>query len=189
MRSFNGFEAKKSGGREILPAGGYVAKILKAEEATDEWGACLLINFDIAEGPHKDFFANDYKRQDREDRKWRGTIRLRIPKDDGTEQDEWRKRSFGNAVWAVEDSNVGYRFDWDETKFTGKLVGVLFRDKEWEYNGKTGWTTKACALASVADIRGGKFKMPKAKPLSNVTGASVTGFAVTSAVGDDELPF
>ena len=60
MKPFNGFEAKKAAGaRELLPAGGYVAKILNAEEVSYDWGNVLLISFDIIEGPFKDFFATD----------------------------------------------------------------------------------------------------------------------------------
>ena len=45
---FNNFEAKKSAsGREILPAGGYVCKILKGEVQTFDWGAKLILSFDI----------------------------------------------------------------------------------------------------------------------------------------------
>lgn len=73
MKQFSGYEAKKAVTRENLPVGGYVAKILNAEEMSYSWGAVLLISFDIAEGQYKDFFANDYKGQDREDKKWRGT--------------------------------------------------------------------------------------------------------------------
>ena len=55
---FNNFEAKKSasGGREILPAGGYVCKILKGEVLSYDWGAKLILSFDITEGEFKDFF-------------------------------------------------------------------------------------------------------------------------------------
>ena len=79
MKQFNGFEAKKSAGaREVLPAGGYVAKILNAEEVNYDWGAVLLISFDILEGDHRDFFANDYKSQDREDKKWRDVYKRQV---------------------------------------------------------------------------------------------------------------
>ena len=131
MKPFNGFEAKKSsGGRELLPAGGYVAKILNAEEISYSWGSVLLISFDIIEGQFKDFFSTDYKNQDREDKKWRGTYRLSVPKDDGSEKDGWTKRTFGNAIWSIEASNPGYHWDWNETALKGKTVGVLYRNRE-----------------------------------------------------------
>lgn len=189
MKKFTGFEAKKSGGtREILPAGGYVAKILNAEEVSYDWGSVLLISFDILEGDYKDFFATDYKGQDREDKKWRGTYRLNEPKDDGSEKDGWTKRTFGNAIWAIEESNPGYHWDWDETTMKGKIVGVLFRDREWEMNGNTGWTTECCALTSANDIRKGKFRQPKAKPLKS-TSAPSTSNSWHEDTSNSELPF
>lgn len=188
MKQFNGFEAKKSTSREKLPAGGYVAKILDAEEVKYDWGSILLISFDIEEGTHKGFFKTDYKNQDREDKKWRGTYRLSVPKDDGSEKDGWTKRTFGNAIWAVEASNKDYHWDWNEAGLKGKMVGVLFREREWEMNGNTGWTTECCAFASVEDIRSGNFKMPKEKPLKDKTSSS-GGFSEILSGADDDLPF
>lgn len=189
MKKFNGFEAKKSAGREQLPAGGYVAKIMAAEEVHYDWGDVLLISFDIAEGQYQGFFASDYKSQDKEDKKWRGTYRARIPADDGSEKDEWTKRSFGNTIWAVEDSNNGYHWDWNESSLKGKTVGVLYRNKEWEMNGNTGWTTECCAFASASDVRDGKFKMPKDKPLKKSDSTAASAFSTFSASDDEELPF
>lgn len=187
MKAFNGFEAKKSAGREILPVGGYVAKILNAEEVTYDWGSVLLVSFDVIEGDYRDFFAKDYKAQDSEDKKWRGTYRLNIPKDDGSEKDGWTKRTFGNAMWAIESSNPGYHWNWDEASLKNKVVGVLFRNREWEMNGNTGWTTECCAMTSVDDIRQGTFKTPKDKPLK--ASDSGSGNAYSAVAANDELPF
>lgn len=174
MKPFNGFEAKKSAaGRAHLPAGGYVVKILNAEEVENAWGRSLVLSFDVAEGEHAGFFQADYQDNPNEDRKWRGNYRLRIPKDDGSKEDGWAKRTFGNVMWAIEDSNPGYHWDWDETKLAGKKIGVLFRNKEWEMETeqgrRTGWTTECCAVISAGDARDGKYKMPKDKPLPDST--------------------
>ena len=93
MKAFSGFAPEKSSSREQLPVGGYIAKILNAEEVTYDWGSVLLISFDIAEGDYKDFFKKDYDAQQSEDKKWRGTYRLNIPKDDGSEKDGWNEAS------------------------------------------------------------------------------------------------
>ena len=189
MRKFNGYEPKKaSGGRELLPAGGYIAKILNAEEVQYDWGNVVVISFDILEGEHKGFFAKDYRAQTQEDKKWRGTYRLREPNDDGTEQDCWKKNAFNNAVWSLQESNPGYHFDWDEGKFKGKLVGVLFRNREWEMDdGRTGWTTECCALTDVASIQNNTYKMPKDKPLAKKAAAAPAFPPVEEDEGD--LPF
>lgn len=195
MKQFSGYKAEAPVRREKLPAGGYVARIMDAREQEYSWGSVLLISFDIAEGEHKDFFATDYRGQQQEDKKWRGTYRLRVPKDDGSEQDAWSKRSFGNAMWAVEASNSGYHWDWNEGGLKGKLVGVLFRNKEWEMNGNTGWTTECCFLVDVESIRQNRFTMPKDKPLKQHTTSSApvsspsAGFEEVAIESDDDLPF
>lgn len=196
IKQYNGAKAvQRSGGREPLPAGGYVAKILDAKVQSYDFGDMLVLSFDVAEGDFKDFFKTDYQNNPREDKKWRGTFRLSIPKDDGTEKDEWSKNGFNNFIFAIEDSNPGYSWGWDETTLKGKMIGVLFRNKEWEMNGNSGWTTECCAVEAVSIIREGKFKQPKDKPLTNKKSA-YGGNSTASGGGfseiedsDGELPF
>jgi len=56
-------------------------------------------------------------------------------------------------------------------------------------NGRTGWTTECCALTSADNIREGKFKMPKDKPLdgSSATPPASSQFVEAEDFGD--LPF
>lgn len=185
MKQFHGLEVKKAAGRELLPAGGYVARVLDAKEMAYDWGSVVVLSFDIESGPYQGFFKRGYQNQEGEDKKWRGVYRLSVPKDDGSEKDSWTKRTFGNAIWALEDSNPGYHFNWDESTFKNKMVGVLFRNREWELNGKTGWTTECCALSSVQDIRENAFKIPKDKPLPPKASAGAASFADDG----EDLPF
>jgi len=180
--------------RETLPKGGYVVKILDAKTIT--YGTApntfdkLEISLDIVEGDFKDFYANDYRAQMQEDKKWKGILRQYTPKDDGSEKDEWTKSSFKAMTEAIEESNTGYHFDWDEAHTKGKIVGCLFRSEEWEYNGKTGFATHAFKFVSADNIRQGKFKMPKDKLLANAvshTDSANGGFEEISGLND--LPF
>lgn len=195
MKAYNGFEAKKAAGvRDVLPAGGYLAKIMKAEEKHYDWGNVLIIYFDIAEGEYNEFFTKDFRNQTQEDKKWRGTLRLTIPKNDGSEKDQWSKNAFENAIWSLEESNPGYHFDWDETKFKGKMVGVLYRNKQWELNGNTGWTTECCSLIDIDSIRKKTFKTPKDKPLKAGSASSTQpmpfGFdSLDVSYNEGDLPF
>ena len=188
MKKYSDVKAERaSGGRETLPAGGYVCQILSARVESGEWGDTLVIAHDVCEGEYKDIFKRDYDNNPREDKKWRGTFRLRLPKDDGSEQDGWKKRSLGNFIWAVEASNPGYTWGWEEKTLKGKKIGLLYRNKEWAYNERTGWTTEAAGTASVDDIREGKFKMLKDKPLANKPVAEAPVF--TDVEDEGELPF
>lgn len=192
MKPYQGAESKKSAGaREMLPADNYVAKIMNAVEKATQGGKLYIeISFDIAEGEYKDFFRTDYQAQDIAfaERKWRGNFRLWEPTGDGSERDGWTKRTFNNLIGCVEESNPGYHWDWNEQGLKGKLIGVQFRDKEWAWEGKTGWMTECGGLCSVADVRSGKAKLLRAKTLPDapVQNASAGGFV---QVQDDELPF
>ena len=187
MKKFDVKPEKPASGRETLPAGGYVCSIINAKVESNEWGETLVIAHDVCEGEFKEIFKRDYENNAHEDKKWRGTFRLRVPKDDGSEQDAWKKRSLSNFLWAIEQSNPGFSFDWDEKKLKGKKVGLLYRNKEWEYNGNHGWTTEAAGTESIDNIREGKFRVPKDKalPVREVTPPHFTD------EGDDdgELPF
>lgn len=191
MKQYSGFEAKvSSGAREVLPTGGYVAKVISAKVETYDWGEKLVIAFDICEGDWREFFKKDFDGNTNEDKKWRGVYRASIPTDDGSEKDGWKKRTMNNVIGSFTDSNDGFHWDWDEKKLKDKIVGVLFRNKEWEMNGRTGWTTECCALTSADYIRSGKFKMPKDKPLdgSSATPPTSAG-AFVEADDSDDLPF
>ena len=97
------------------------------------------------------------------------------------------KRIFKSTIEAIEDSNSGYHWDWDESKLKGKTAGLLIRLKEWNYNGKHGWAPECFKLINAELIRSGKFTVPADKPLS---GSSLSAPASTSAISvDDDLPF
>ena len=195
MKAYSGFKAEQATAREQLPIGGYVAKIMNTEVKDYSWGSVLVISFDIAEGEHKDFFADDYRGQQGEDKKWRGTYRLTIPKDDGSEKDGWSKRTFNNFIYCIEDSNPGYRWDWNEAGLKGKTIGLLFRNEEWEWQDKSGWTTRAFAVLTVGDVHDGHYKMPKDKPLKNKQNNAQPSAAIPAsnpwdeASSDADLPF
>ena len=108
MNKIEGLEIKRiEPASDPLPAGGYVAKILDAEEKEYSWGSVLVISFDILEGEFKDFFKQNYKANTREDKKWKGVYRLTVPQ----ESNQWydsQKRTFGNAIACIEESNNGY---------------------------------------------------------------------------------
>ena len=190
MKAFNGLEIKKSvSTNEPLPAGGYVAKILNAKVDEYSWGEVLVISFDIAEGEYKDFFSKQYRENTREDKKWKGNFRLTVPQE-GNQYFEGQKRTFGNAIWAIEESNPGYHWDWIEAALKGKMVGVLFREREWEWDGKSGMTTEACTFVSVDDVRANNFKMPRPKMLNKATSqpANNSSFSAQDDLNSD-LPF
>ena len=188
MKKFD-VEIKRSvSGNDPLPVGGYVAKIMNAEVKEYNWGDVLVVSFDIAEGEYKDFFANQYKANTNEDKKWKGNFRINVPQE-GNQWFDSQKRTFGNAIACIEESNSGYHWDWDEAKLKGKLVGVLFRNFEWEVNGNTGWSTECGTFVSVDDIRNGNFRQMKNRPLKNKPVEAKPTVADFEEILDEDLPF
>lgn len=197
MKKLNGYEkAQAYSDTERLPVGGYVLKIMDVKYQENDWGDVILLSFDIAEGEQKDFFATNYKEQTGEDKKWKGTYRLRVPKDDGSEQDNWTMRRFKTVMSAFEDSNSGYHWNWDEQTLKGKLIGALFNNKEYEFNGRNGFFTNCHSLVTIEKIRSGKFEIPADTLLKN-NGQQSGGYGKPDANGfmnipdgiDEELPF
>lgn len=194
-------EVKEFSERTKLPLGAYVCRVRRATVQASDYGEQLCVLFDICEGPFKDFYQRDYDANNSAEKKWKGVLRQWLPKDDGSERDEWTKSSFKGMITSFEKSNPGFAWNWDEAALAGKLVGILFRNEEWEYEGKTGWTVRPFRAISADSVRSGDFTLPKDKPLKNRlsdygftnSGAntyqdSYSGFTQIQGA-DDELPF
>lgn len=200
MKPFNNYaETQVLTEQKKLPKGGYICKILNAEVKTYNGrnGSFekLEISFDITEGEHKDFYANNYRAQRSEDKKWKGVLRVYVPTDDGSESDALTKSIFKGVTTAVEESNNGYHWDWNEAGLKGKAVGIIFRNEEWEFNNRSGWTAQPFKAVSVSAIKEGKFTVPEDKPLKNKTTASYSSAPsydtsnFEEIATNDDLPF
>lgn len=195
MKKFNNWENVKAASEFVpLPAGGYIVELknAKVKEYKNQNGDAFErfeIAIDIADGEFKDYYANDYCNQTNEDKKWKGVLRLYMPKEDGSEQDEWTKSRFKSFIEAVEDSNPGFHWDWDESKLRGKKIGCLFRLEEWEYNGKTGKKAQPFKAVSVEKIKSGNFKIPKEKLLEKNESAPTAPTAEFRDIPDEDVPF
>ena len=190
IEKFKDFDSVKSyGDFRQLPKGGYVLVIKNASIEQNTNGKYIRISCDIAEGDYKDFFIADYRAQNGEDKKWRCNYLLNIPKDDGSERDGWAKRSFKTFTDALEDSNSGYHFDWDEQKFKGKLIGGLFNIRQYKSrNGDVRESTNLKRICTVAMIREQTYKLPNDDLLKEERTAS-SGDAPWMDIPETEAPF
>lgn len=162
--------------RPKLPLGAYICTIKKAVIQNNGYGDQLCILFDISAGEFAGYYADDYKANQREDKKWRGVLRQFLPKDDGSDKDEWTKSGLKGLITSIENSNRGYVWNWDETTLSGKEVGIVFRNEEWEYNGKTGWAVRPFRATSVSSIDDCTYTLPKDKPLKDKSTDSFGGY-------------
>ena len=190
--------------RPKLPVDAYVCRIKRAVIQNNSYGDQLCLLFDIVEGEYKGFYQKDFDSNTQQDKKWRGVLRLWLPKEDGSEKDEWTKSTLKGMVTSVEKSNPGYMWNWDEQSLAGKAIGILYRNEEWEKDGKGGWSARPFRAMSVDSIRSGDFQIPKDKPLKKDPNANVAGSGFSDSYGgynggfgsytelvgaDGELPF
>lgn len=198
-RPNNWNEVQEFTDRPKLPLGAYVCKTKKAVIQITEYGEQLCVLFDIVEGEYSGFFDADFKANTNADKKWKGVLRQWLPKEDGSESDEWTKSALKGLVTAFEKSNPGYQWNWDEASLSGKMIGIIFRNEEWDYKRKTGWTVRPFRAASIDSVRSGDFTLPKDKPLKNkpetsynytASDFSNSGVQSFAEIEDDgELPF
>ncbi len=188
MKKFDKFETaqiKKGSVFEQLPKGAYVIKIKAAKEEPNKngSGSHIKIEFDIAEGEQKDFYQKQFEAMTDEDKKWPydGVYNLVAPDDDSP---QWMIDNFGTFVAALEDSNDGYHWDWDETKWKGLIAGALFRIEQTENNGNIYNHTRPLWFKDAQAVRDNKYgRLPKDKLVET----KADNFADASGV--DELPF
>mgnify|MGYP006891094408 FL=1 len=153
--------------RQKLPVGAYVCYIKQSVVQENSCGNQLCVLFDISAGEYAGYYDDGFKRDQRKDKKWKGVLRLWLPKEDGSDKDEWTKSILKGFIAAVEESNRGYKWDWNEKSLAKKEIGILFRNEEWEYEGKTGWATRPFRAISVDSVEDGSYTIPKDKPLKN----------------------
>lgn len=178
MKWFKGYdEAKKaaqySGGK--LPEGAYVCKILNVDynESSDSGKSDTIeLSFDIVEGEYKDFFKTQYQNNTSEDKKWKGRVLIYVPLDDGSEKDGWTKNSFAKWTNSLEESNKGYVWDWDESKWKNKLVGIVFGTTGTVLDGKEITYTEARFPVSVDTVKSGKAPKANFKARNGYSGTS-----------------
>lgn len=208
MKPIKNYDQIKTGNYQRLPIDAYVCKILGANQETDEYGNNYIkVLLDIAEGDYTDYFLEDWKNQDREDKWWKCTYRLYEVKDDGTEKDGWNAKTLKTFTTALEECNPGYHWDWDENKWKGLKIGMVFREQlSWKQEAKGEedpyWHNPVPARPTTIErVKTGDFKIQepkqpkKERPAGNTAGMGTTVPGVNAFVkveADsilDELPF
>lgn len=195
MKPIRGWkEARAFGQSRQLPAGGYPLKIKQAKVETNSKGRnMLVVAFDISGGEYAGFFDDQFKRNERPNKKWQGVFRINLPMDTDDEETFASYRSrFKGFMNAVEESNDGYDFEgvrYDERTLAGKAVGGVFRREQFQgSDGKLYFSTKMNFAVSMATLQSGNFTVPKDKLLDG-GGAEpdLSDFVPTDA--DEGLPF
>lgn len=73
---------------------------------------------------------------------------------------------FKAFITAVEKTNPGYHWDWDEQKLVGKAVVAVFGEEEYEdKDGNIKVATRVVEFRSIDALKEGRIKVPELKKL------------------------
>lgn len=129
-------------------AGGYIATITGTVDNRDK--SYLMVQLDIAEGEHAGYYRSLYERAG-----FWGLTSYRSYKP--------KARGFFKAfIEAVEKSNDGYTWNWNELTLINLNVGIIIGLEDYIGNdGKIKTRPRVTDFVSVADIKDGNFTIPE----------------------------
>ena len=191
--SYKGFEAKKRVGYLTLPpVGAYEAEIQEVRfvkaDGEKYFRDTIELMIEITDGEYKNRYHEVYKSQDERfgNASYKGVFRLYPPTDN---DEDWRRSVFESNLWAVEDSDPSFHWDWDEKKLKGKKVGISVRKYLYTYNGENKETTEIGQLESLKEIKAGKVNpmKPRDKRKNKDDEESTNGSEFTDVSKDSDI--
>ena len=124
--------AAYDGSNEKLPAGGYICRIMKAwVETTMSGSEQIVLALEIAEGEYAGYYGRQFssRKENYPNAKWPCIYRQFTLNQEGK-----TNPFFKGLIKCIEDSNSGYAWNWMEAGLQNKLVGMIFREEEYEAN-------------------------------------------------------
>lgn len=187
------YEDVRVGDYKVLPAGGYICRIMKAEETVSRTGKPMLkVAFDICDGEYTGYFMDQFQNRkaaadEPGEVKWpfSGTKWVMFLDSEGN-----TNRDFKAFCTALEESGteVWVKDTLDASRLKDAQIGIVFRREEQEYNNLTSWRTVPFRFRSVKSIETGDFTVPEDKPLNKAPALDLTGVDSFQAAEDD-IPF
>lgn len=128
IKDFDKIEAKGMDDFKGLPIGAYECVIKDARINHNEITGknTLKISVDIASGEYKDFFKKAYENDTRIDKKWNNNA-VRYLAYEGE-----NVSYFKGFLTIVENSNPGYKWNWEESTLRDKKLVGVFQYEEYE---------------------------------------------------------
>lgn len=160
MKKINNFDEIQAsdGSYRRLPVGGYIVGVKDVEDVPEK--EYLRIKFDICKGEYKNWFQKEFDSNTKEDKKWPNS---------GTLIRSYKEKAlpmFKGFTTAVEKSNNGFTWNWDEKKLKNKVFGVVIGEEEYlNQKGQVRVRNYVAAVRSVDVIDKGDFTIPELKKL------------------------
>ena len=201
MKAFGNFDkvvASNGGGSSMLEPGGYVAKIVRVKDHTDEKKPYLEFVYDIWNAETKSFLFTADLADTTND--WRHSFRLYFTGDFGkqrykalTEAVENTAQGKGAKAFVYEDKDNA------EQTLVGKLLGVVIRHRSYvNSEGKVKTAVDVNAFIPGKDAAEGNFDAKFAEPYEtdevkdardNAANAVIDAPAPAIELADEDLPF
>ena len=166
-------------------AGGYCVEILEVKDfpmnAQTGKGDYLKIDYDICHGEFAGYYT---KQNERFGGAWFANF-IRSYKESAVGM-------FKHFINCVEESNKGYKWNWEENSLVGKYVGVVLGEEEYLKNdGTVGVRLTVKEIKTIDQIVNGQFKVPAIKKLAGTVNTSpiVSAPKFTELEDDEALPF
>ena len=192
FRKPSDYDSVEVGNYKVLPAGGYVCRIIGAQETKSRTGKDMVkVAFDICEGEYSGYFMDQFNErkaaaENPEQVRWpfSGTKWILLLDVEGN-----TSKGFKGFCTALEDSGteVWVKDTFDASRLKDAAVGVIFRREESEYEGKISWRTVPLSFRSVKTIEDGDFTVPEDKPI--VKRADFAAVIDTFSAAEDDIPF
>lgn len=203
MKAFGNFDkvvASNGGGSSMLEPGGYVAKIVRVKDHTNENKPYLEFVYDIWNAETKSFlFTQDLKDTSND---WRHSFRIYFSKDNNygvqrykalTEAVENTAQGKGAKAFVYEDKDNA------EQTLVGKLLGVVIRHRSYvNSEGKVKTAVDVNAFIPGKDAAEGNFDQKFAEPYeadgvaearANAANAVIDAPAPAIELADEDIPF
>ena len=148
--NWNEIEAKGMDDFKALPIGAYECKIINAVENNNEQSGktTLKVMVDIASGEYKDYFKKRYDNNTAIDRRWDNNATKYLAfEGENTSY-------FKGFITCVENSNVGYKWNWEErTLRDKKIVGVFQYEEYKKQDGTRGIKVRLTKFRSLEKLK------------------------------------
>ena len=180
MKKINNFDEIQAsdGSYQRLPVGGYIVGVKDVEDVPEK--EYLRIKFDVCKGEYKNWFQKEFDGNTKEDKKWPNS---------GTLIRSYKEKAlpmFKGFTTAVEKSNNGFTWNWDEKKLKNKVFGVVIGEEEYvNQKGQVRVRNYVAAVRSVETIEKGDFTVPELKKLDVTKTASANNEVVKDPFADD----
>lgn len=150
IENWNELEAKGMEDFKPLPIGAYECLIRKAEvyKNQDSGKESFKVQVDIASGDYKGYFQKRYDSNTRSDKTWDNNATRYL-----AYQGE-NASFFKGFITCIENSNPGYKWQWDEESLKNKKICGVFQYEEYENpEGKKGVKVRLTKFRSLDKMK------------------------------------